>query len=101
MQKILVFDVAASSGGALTVLKSFYSEAVCHKNIKWVFVLSDQYVAQTDNVSVKVYSWMKKSRLHRMYFDYFVAPAIVRKEAPEQVLSLQNINIPFGKEGFV
>ncbi len=97
MQKVLVFDVAASSGGALTVLKSFYNEAVSHKDIKWVFVLSAQHVAPTDNVTVKVCSWIKKSRLHRLYFDYFVAPAIVREEAPEQVLSLQNINIPFVK----
>lgn len=97
MQKVVVFDVAASSGGAMSVLKSFYNEAVMCRDIHWVFVLSAEYVEPTDNITVKTYSWVKKSRLQRLVFDYFVAPAIVREEAPEYVLSLQNINVPFVK----
>ena len=95
--KILVVDVAASSGGAMTVLNSFAQEALSCKEINWVFVLSGDYVLPADNVTAKIYSWVKKSRLHRMYFDYFVAPKIVREESPDCVLSLQNINIPFVK----
>lgn len=97
MKKVIVFDVAASSGGALSVLKSFHHAAVSAKDVQWVFVLSAPHVEETDNIEVKVYSWIKKSKLHRLFFDYFVAPTIVKKEETACVLSLQNTNIPFVK----
>ena len=93
MQRVVVFDVAASMGGAMTVLKSFYREAILYKDIQWIFVLSSNYVEPAENVTVKTYSWIKKSKLHRLFFDKFIAPTIVKKEAPDCVLSLQNINI--------
>ena len=95
MQKVLVFDVAASSGGALSILKSFYAAAVDCREIQWVFVLSAQHVDPADNITVRSYDWIKKSRFHRLFFDYIVAPALVRVELPGLILSLQNINIPF------
>lgn len=94
MRKVLVVDVAASSGGAMSVLKSFTQAAVACKELRWVFVLSGDYVQAEDNIQVLQYPWIKKSRVHRMYFDYFVAPGIVRREKPDYVLSLQNISIP-------
>ncbi len=97
MRKVLVIDVAASSGGAMAVLKSFAEAASACKDIQWVFVLSGDYVPAGENVEIRQYPWIKRSHLHRMYFDYFVAPSIVRSEAPDYVLSLQNINIPFVK----
>ncbi len=95
--KVVVFDVAASTGGALSVLKSFYEAAKVAKGVRWVFILSAHHLEETDNIEVKSYSWIKKSRLHRLCFDYIVAPSVVKNEKPDCVLSLQNTNIPFVK----
>ena len=38
--RILVYDVAASSGGALTVLNSFYEEFCKDTKNEYIFVLS-------------------------------------------------------------
>lgn len=97
MRKVLVFDVAASTRGALTILNSFYEQAHREKDINWVFVLSARHIEEAKNVTVRDYAWVKKSRLHRMFFDYFVAHNIVAQEKADVVLSLQNINIPFTK----
>ena len=94
MRKVLVFDVAASARGALTILNSFYQHILNEPDIEWVFVLSSDYVESADNVSVKKYAWVKKSWLHRMFFDYFVAHRIAGREKADVLLSLQNINVP-------
>ena len=38
--RILIYDVAASSGGALTVLNSFYEEFCKDTKNEYIFVLS-------------------------------------------------------------
>ena len=49
--KIVVNDIAASTGGAMTVLRDFYN-CVCnndHEN-QWIFLLGKKYFEETENV---------------------------------------------------
>lgn len=94
--RIMVFDVPAESGGALSILNEYYDNAANHKdkNIEWIFVVSKPDLKPTDNVKILRYPWIKKSWIHRLYFDYFVAPKLVYKYDVDEILSLQNLIIP-------
>ena len=95
-KKIVVYDVAASASGALSVLNDFYAEvrAYSDKNIKWTFVISTPQLEETDNIKVIRKPWVKKNWLCRLFFDYFVAPKIIKLEKADKLLSLQNILVP-------
>lgn len=92
--RILVYDVAADSGGAATVLKSFYEEFCQDTKNEYVFVLSVFELPETKHIQALNYPWIKKSPLHRLFFDRFVAHGLVKKYRIDQVLSLQNIELP-------
>ncbi len=93
---ILVFDVPAESGGALSVLEEYYDKAVecTDKGVKWIFVISLPNMEETDNVKILRFPWVKKSWLHRLYFDYVTAPKLVAKYTADRIISLQNTIIP-------
>ena len=92
--RILVYDVAADSGGAATVLKSFYEEFRRDTENEYVFVLSVFELPETEHIRVLNFPWIKKSPFHRFYFDQFRAHRLVKQYAADQVLSLQNIGLP-------
>jgi len=92
--RILVYDVAADSGGAYTVLKSFYNEFVEDLENEYVFALSVCKFPETSHIKILNFPWVKKSPLHRLYFDHFVAPKLVKKYKIDRVLSLQNLELP-------
>ena len=92
--KILVYDVAASSGGALTVLNSFYEEFCKDTKNEYIFVLSVCELKEQPHIKVLNFPWIKKSPLHRMYFDQVLAHKLVKKYHVDKVLSLQNIELP-------
>ncbi|MFB6804681.1 glycosyltransferase [Peribacillus butanolivorans] len=87
----------AETVGALSILNEFYAEANLDKNIKWIFVLSKPNLEETDNVSILRFPWIKKSWVHRFYFDNVIAPQLVKKYKIDSVLSFQNIIIPHVK----
>lgn len=92
--RTLVYDVAADSGGAATVLQSFYEEFKKDTENEYIFVLSVYELPETDNIKVLNFPEVKKSMLHRLYFDHFVAHKLVKKYKADRVLSLQNIELP-------
>ncbi|WP_342539067.1 glycosyltransferase [Sporosarcina sp. FSL K6-1540] len=94
--KIMVFDVPAESGGALSILEEFYQEVKKHhdKSIQWTFVLSKPMLQESKNIKILRFPWIKKSWLHRIYFDQITAPNIVKKYKPDKIFSLQNITVP-------
>ena len=92
--RILVYDVAADSGGAATVLQSFYEEFLQDTENEYLFVLSVYELPETDHIRVLNFPWVKKSPLHRMYFDHFAAHRLVERYHADKVLSLQNIELP-------
>lgn len=93
----MVFNVAASSGGALSVLEDFYNEVRSdeNKNINWFFVVSKPEFEETENIKILRFPWVKKSWMHRIYFDNIIASNLIRNYKIDKVLSLQNITIPF------
>ena len=93
---IVINDIAAEMGGALTVLKSFYSFIKNHDSEnEYIFLLSGNYVEETDNIKVVVNEDVKKSGLHKLRFDFFSGKKYISSFNPDYVLSLQNI-ITFG-----
>jgi len=92
--RILVYDVAADGGGAATVLQSFYEEFCKDRDNEYVFVLSVCKLQEREHIKVLNYPWIKKSPLHRICFDHFAAHRLVKKYKIDQVLSLQNIELP-------
>lgn len=94
---IMVFDVPAESGGALSVLKYFYSEYKADENNNYIFVVSKPEMKEAHNIKVLRYPWIKKSWLHRLYFDSLIAPKLIREHEVDEVLSLQNVIIPHTK----
>lgn len=91
----MVFDVSAETGGALTILNQYYDKALKDKKNNWYFILSVIHLENTGNIKILNYPWTKKSWLHRLFFDIFVAHSLVRKYKIDKILSLQNVVIPF------
>lgn len=92
--KIMVFDVSAESGGALSILNDFYSKSKVDENNSWIFVISKPELKETENTIVLRYPWIKRSWLHRLYFDNFIAHKLIKTYGADEVLSLQNVIVP-------
>ena len=95
-KNILVYDVAASASGALSVLNDFYNEVKEHedKSIKWTFVVSKPHLEDTENIKIVRIPWVKKSWIHRLFCDHFIAPKLINKNNIDKVFSLQNVLVP-------
>ena len=95
--RIMVFNVPAESGGALTILEDFYRDVAEHynKKIEWIFVLGKPKLQSAENITVLRFPWIKKSWCHRLVFDHLIAPKLVKKYKVDKVLSLQNTIIPW------
>lgn len=91
--KVMVFDVPAESGGALSILNQYYDAARADKENEWIFIVSKPALEPLDNVKVLNFPWVKKSWLHRMWFDNVYARGLVKKYKPDKIISLQNTMI--------
>ena len=94
MKKILIYDVAAESGGALTVLDKFYAEYCNKEEYECYFVVSVLSYEENDRIHVIKLPWVKKSWFHRLYCDYVYMKKFIKDNEIDEVLSLQNIGIP-------
>ena len=95
--RILVFDVPASKGGALSILKDFVSyidKRVCVH--EWYFVVSTEEL-NTHNPKIHMIreSFSKRSWVHRAFWEVFIANKIAKTLNPDVILSLQNTAIMF------
>lgn len=88
--KILVIDVAAENGGALTILEQHIAEFEKDKENEYVVLLSKPKYCDRDNVRFLNFEWVKRSSLHRLFFDYVYIRTILRKEKFDKIISLQN-----------
>ena len=93
MRNVLVVDIAAEVGGALTILESFYYAAKTQLNTQWFFLVSKPFYEETENVKVLRYPWTKKLKIYRLFFDLFFIPHLIRKYRIDSVLSLQNHSV--------
>ena len=87
---ILVIDVPAEHSGALTILNQFISEFKRDKDNNYIVVISTPRYEDTSNVSFINFEWVKKSHVHRIYFDKIIVPKLVKRFKPDKLLSLQN-----------
>lgn len=94
--RILVNDIAAEYGGALTVLKSFY-EYILNNDVEneYIFLLSSPLFEETERIKIIICDDVKKSGMHKIKFDFFSGKKLINSLDPDYVLSLQNI-ITFG-----
>lgn len=91
--RILINSVAASSSGALGILQEYYQRAAEDADGQYILLISVPELPSTPNVKVLRFPWVKRSWLHRIVFDWVVAPAIVKRERPERIISLQNLKM--------
>lgn len=89
--RIVVNDIAASKGGALTVLRDFYN---CVKENdtenEWIFLLGDRILEETDNIKIMTLPKIKNSRIKKLTFDLFTGKKFMKKLNPDVIFSLQN-----------
>lgn len=92
---ILVYNLAAEYAGAMTVLENFYKQAVSCKDyrIKWYFLVSTNKLKSRDNVVVDVIPWVKKTWLHRYFYDNFLVQKYVKKHNIDLIYSMQNMPV--------
>ncbi|WP_158231932.1 MULTISPECIES: glycosyltransferase [unclassified Sporosarcina] len=91
--RVVVNNIAASTSGALSILKSFYkyiSSSKVGKEHEWIFLLNDNYIEETENVKVIVLNNVKKSWKNRLEFDFISGKKIITELRPDVVFSLQN-----------
>jgi glycosyltransferase involved in cell wall biosynthesis len=91
---IMVYDIAAENGGAVSVLNYFYER---HKNDKanhYYYMLSVLHLDENDNITVINVPKIKNSWISRLAFDYVGVKKYLKKYGIDEVISLQNTIIP-------
>ena len=92
--KVLVYDVAAEEGGALTILNNFYHMALDeYPEIEWKFMVSLPKLESRDNVTVVNYPEVKNGWIARLKFDKLAVPKLIKEYNPDYVLNLQNVYV--------
>lgn len=94
--RIVVNNIAASTGGTLTLLRDFYN-CICEndRENQWIFLLGDKYLEETENIKVITLPKVKASKIRKLWFDFVSGRHFINRLKPDVVLSLQNI-ITFG-----
>ncbi len=94
--RIVVNDIAAEKGGALTVLKDFYNAVRAHDTEnEWIFLLGEKFLEETDNIKIITLPEIKNSRIQKLVFDLFTGKRFLKKLCPDVVFSMQN-TVVFG-----
>lgn len=95
--KILVYDVPAYCGGALTVLKEVYSYACGRKDTDWIFVINPKVkdvFENKSNIRIITADTVGQSWLNRLRYDHTDIRKTAVKEKPDVILSLANVTVP-------
>ncbi len=93
MKKIIIYDCAAQSGGAVTVLRKYHSTISRDSEYESWFVTSVVDLASNDHTHLIKIPWVKKTWIHRIYCDNIYMPKLIKKLEPDEILSLQNKGI--------
>lgn len=98
---IAVVDVAAESGGALSVLEDFVDTIVNNEgddNDEWFIITSVVRTRETKRVHNIRFPEVKRSWGRRLVWEYMRFPRIVKEYAIDIVFSLQNNAMPMIKK---
>ncbi len=97
--KILVNDIAASSGGAKSILLELYRYLVDGGDQnEWYFLLGEPLIEPTEHIHVILLPKVKKSWLRRLWFDFISGRKTVAQIAPDVVFSMQNTLLCCGQK---
>lgn len=88
--KILVVDIAASEGGALTILQDYYQKACEDTQNEYDFFVGNVSLASCANVHVTRFPEVKAHLLNRIMFDFIWGKYKIKEKEPDMVISLQN-----------
>ncbi len=91
--RIVVVDVAAENGGALSILYDFYHYVINDPRAKeheWVFITGNISLPKVPFVECIKVPKTKKSQLYRMLWDNFFFRKFEKERGFDLVLSLQN-----------
>lgn len=95
--KILVYDIPAYCGGALTVLKECYEYACSRTDIEWLFVVSIPELLSRDHVSVICVSPETRRRRNRLLFEYTRLSRLCKSNHCDCIISLVNTVLPVNR----
>ena len=94
--RIVVNDIAASGGGAMAVLTSFYKYIRENdKDNTWIFLVSNDCLQETERIKIVKREDIKRNWIRKLKFDFFDGARYINSFSPDYVISLQNI-ITFG-----
>lgn len=85
-----MIDVAAQHGGAQSILERFLADFRRDAGNEYVVVLSTPVYEDEARVRFVNVPWVKRSYLHRLFFDNVYVHKLIRTYRPDKVLSLQN-----------
>ena len=88
--RILVVDVAAEFSGALSVLKQYIEKFREDSDNEYYVCVSVLDFQDSENVHFLKLPWVKRSHLHRLYFDLFYIKKLTKTLVPDLIFSLQN-----------
>ena len=88
--RILVINVAGETGGALSVMNRLVERFRTDRENEYIVCVSRLKRENCENVTFLRFPWVKKSSLHRMYFDTFHIKKLIKIYQPDRILSLQN-----------
>jgi glycosyltransferase involved in cell wall biosynthesis len=89
--RIVVNDIAASVGGALTILESFHRYVRdFDQDNEWVFLLGSDLLDDSAHIRSVVLPDVKSSWLRRFVFDLISGRRLIAPLKPDVVFSLQN-----------
>lgn len=93
MKSIGIYDVAASTSGALAILMEYYEKAQGDELNEYHFFISTPQLKSRGNVFVHRFPWVKRSLFHRAFFEIFFAGKLSKKYKIDEIVSLQNIMV--------
>lgn len=89
--RIVVVNTAASIGGALSILRDFYEYIKKNdKENEWIFLLSDKYIEETENIKIIIKKEPKSNWLKRLKWEILDGAKFINGLNPDVVLSMQN-----------
>lgn len=88
--RVLVVDVAAQYGGALSVLNDYLKIFSNDTNTEYFVVVGTLNYDDRQNIHFIKAPFVKKSAFHRLYFDNIFIKKLIRQITPDYILSLQN-----------
>ncbi|HAP8715738.1 TPA: glycosyltransferase family 1 protein, partial [Enterococcus faecium] len=82
--RIVVNDIAASEGGAMSVLRDLHSDIISSGDEnEWIFLLGEKFIEESDNIKVLTFPKIKTSWIKRLDFDFISGKKIINKLQPD------------------